>query len=388
MITDAPPALEMEGSEYSLEGRSDRRADIELKQARVAQLLQKHGQDGLLITAPENFTWLTSGATVRGTPDPEAAPALYYTQDARWILASNADSQRLFDEEAEALGFQLKEWPWHWGRAQLISDICHNRKVACDHLAVGVADGLDVSHDLREMRRALTIYEQASLLAVGQALSHALEATCRTLQAGQPEREAAGQVAHRLMHRGVFPVHIGVAADGRSRLYRRHGFTQATIEKLAVMSATGRKYGLHATASRMVSFGEPSEDLKQEVNTVCRVSAAYIAATWPDSVTREVLAAGKRIYLISGHEHEWALCPQGQVTGRSPVELPFTPRSEDLFQAGWAIAWHASAGSAVSSDTVIVSENGSRMVTPMEAWPQKRVRIQGQEVLRPDILVR
>lgn len=376
-------------SEYTLQGRSDRRSDVESKQSRIAQLLKRHERDGLLLLAPENFTWITSGGTARGPYDPASAPAIYCTPEARWLLASNADSQRLFDEEMEALGFQLKEWPWHWGREQLLADLCHNRKVACDVQPAGCpGDFLLVADELRQARRALTVYEQASLITVGKTVAHALEATCRTLQRNEPEREAAAQLAHRLMHRGVLAAYVGVAADGRSRHYRRHGFTQASIERYAVLTATGRKYGLHVTATRMVCFDEAPEDLKKEMNTVCRVSAAYVAATWPDCVPREVLLAGRRIYLISGHEHEWQLAPQGYITGRAPVEELFTPRSEELMQAGWAITWASSAGGAISADTFIVTEQGAKAATPMESWPQKRVRIQGAEVLRPDVLVR
>ena len=168
------------------------------------------------------------------------------------------------------------------------------------------------------IRRSLTIYEQACLAALGQLLSHALEAACRTMVQKDTEREVAGQLAHRLMHRGVHPVHIGVAADGRSRLYRRFGFTSTPVEKYAVVTATARKYGLHATASRTVCFGEAPDELKQEVNAVCRVSASYLASTWPDAVPREVLLAGRRIYMLSGFEHEWLLSPQGHVSGRAP----------------------------------------------------------------------
>ena len=382
----APP--QAEGSEHALEGRSDRRADVEGKQARVAALLKKHGRDGVLLFCPENLTWITSGATARGVLDPATAPAIYCMGDARWLLASNADSQRFFDEEMEGLGFQLKEWPWHWGREQLLADLCHNRKVCCDAVPEGLGEVPSIAADLRAERRVLTAYEQASLLAVGEVVAHALEATCRTLPKDQTEREAAAHVAHRLMHRGVLPVHIGIASDGRSRFYRRHGFTHASIERFAVLTATGRKYGLHATATRMVAFGDPSDELKHEANAVCRVSAAYVAATWPDSVPREVLAAGKRIYQVSGQEHEWLLAPQGHFTGRAAVEEQITPRSEELMQAGWAVAWHASAGAAASGDTFLVTEQGARLATPMEAWPQKKVRIQGHEVFRPDILVR
>jgi hypothetical protein len=44
--------------------------------------------------------------------------------------------------------------------------------------------------------------------------------------------------------------------------------------------------------------------LRNEHNAVCRVGASFLASTWPDAVPREILAAARRIYLVSGHEHE------------------------------------------------------------------------------------
>ena len=186
---------------------SDRRADIDAKMARVAELLQEVGCEGLLLLDPANFAWLTSGAMSRGLGDPAAEPAAYGNGEHRWIIASNIDSQRLFDEEVDGLGFQLKEWPWHWGREQFLADLCQNRKVACDRPVNG---GVNVAEPMRRLRRRLTIYEQACQLAVGQTVAHALEATCRTLSQGETEREIAGHLSHRLIHRGILPLHIGV----------------------------------------------------------------------------------------------------------------------------------------------------------------------------------
>ncbi len=377
-----------EGTDFSLDLGSDRRADIEMKQVRVAALLRETAQEGLLLLNQENVAWLTAGATSRGIIDPATEPAIFCTPEGRWLICSNVDSQRFFDEELDGLGFQLKEWPWHWGREQFFTDLCLNRKVACDR-PTGVPGEYHLVDDtLRKYRRSLTPYEQACLLALGQLLAHALEAACRTLSIHDTEREVAGQLCHRLMHRGVHPVHVSVAADGRSRLYRRLGFTATAIEKYAVVSATARKYGLHASASRTVCFGELPDELKQEQNAVCRVSASYLASTWPDAVPREVLLAGRRIYLLSNFEHEWLLSPQGHVTGRSPVEMPFNPQTTDLLEAGWAVTWNASAGAACSCDTYLVTEKGPKPITPTEVWPLKRIRIQGAECIRPDILMR
>ncbi len=374
-----------ESGEFNARVAPDRRADINAKMAQLAAVAQEAGCEGVLLLAPENVAWITSGATVRGHLDAGSGPAVYCNGDARWLIASNADSQRFFDEEIDGLGFQLKEYPWHWGREQFLADLCSNRKIASD-LPCGNCPV--VGGPLLKLRRQLSAYEQVCLRTLGQLLAHALEATCRTLSPGDTEREVAGQLAHRLMHRGVLPLHVGAAADGRSRLYRHFGFTSTPVRQYAVVTATARKYGLCVTASRAVSFGAPPDDFRQEHNAVCRVSASYQASTWPDAVPREILLAGRRIYLISGFEHEWLQAPQGHVTGRSPVELPLTPSTEELFQAGWAVTWAASAGAAASTDTFLVTDEGPRVVTPTEVWPLKRIRIQGAEFVRPDVLQR
>ena len=120
------------GSDADVKFDSDRRMDADHKMTLVAALLRDVQCDGLLLLEPENIAWLTSGAVSRGLGDPEASPAVYCNGEQRWLLASNVESQRLFDEEIDGLGFQLKEWPWHWGREQLLASVSGNRRIACD----------------------------------------------------------------------------------------------------------------------------------------------------------------------------------------------------------------------------------------------------------------
>src|SRR5437868_5405597 len=89
---------------------SDRRLDVDAKHARIAALLEEIGSESLLILDPANFAWLTSGGVTRNVLDSEQTPALYFTPTNRWLLSSNVESQRMFDEEIDGLGFMLKEW--------------------------------------------------------------------------------------------------------------------------------------------------------------------------------------------------------------------------------------------------------------------------------------
>lgn len=362
-----------------------RRTDVEAKQASVAALLQETACDGLLLTLPDNFSWLTSGGSSRGTLNEAAQPCLYLNAENRWLLCSNADTQRIFDEEIDGLGFQLKEWPWHWSKQQMLTDLCQGRNVACD---APLPNCKNVSEQLRKLRCSLTEYERACYLSLGQIVSHALEATGRTLLKGEPEREIAGQLSHRLLHRGATPVFLSVAADGRHRQYRQPGHTSFPIRESCIISVVARKFGLCAQASRSICFGQPDSYFRKDHDAACKISANYLASTWPDSVPRQILAGGRRIYQLVGAEHEWQLATQGHLTARAAVEKELTPQTEELLENHQAVAWQVSVGAALSADTFLVSEEGPKILTPIENWPVKRIRVQGAEFLRPDVLVR
>jgi Xaa-Pro dipeptidase len=384
-ITEDSKVTAQSVADVSLAGAVDRRTDVDNKQAQIARLLQEIGCDGLLVMQPDNFSWLTSGGMARGTLNEAAHPCLYFSAENRWLLSCNADSQRIFDEEIDGLGFQLKEWPWHWGRSQLLNDLCQGRNVACDQ-PWGTCKV--VTDQLRKLRSSMSEYERACYQSLGQIASHALEATGRTLLKGEPEREIAGQLSHRLLHRGATPVLISVAGDGRWRYYRQPGYTSFPIRENCVLSLVAKKFGLCVQASRSVTFGQPEVSFRRDHDAACKVSATYIASTWPDAVPRQILASGRRIYQLIGAEHEWLQCPQGHVTGRAPVELEMTPQTEELLENNSVVSWQVSVGSAMSADSFLISEEGPKIITSIENWPVKRIRIQGAEFLRPDLLVR
>jgi hypothetical protein len=385
-VTEAPrTTAPSSGVEMPASAPMDRRADAEAKQTRIAALLHEIGCDGLLVLDPTNFAWLTSGGAARGILDSEATPGLYFTSDARWLLSSNVDTQRIFDEEIDGLGFQLKEWPWHLGRAALLADLCQGRNIAAD---VTLDSCKPIGDSLRRMRRSLSDYEIACYRTLGQTLSHAIEATGRTLSLGESEREVAGQLAHRLLHRGVQPLLIAVSADSRAQSYRQASFTAAPVTRNCVMTVAARKYGLCARASRAVSFGQPSTDLRRDHDAACKVSATYVAGSWPDSVPRQILLTGQRIFQLTGFEHEFFLAPQGHLTGHAAIEGGLSLDDEQLLQARWAITWCVAVGTSVSCDTFLISEEGPRTLTAAENWPLKRIRIQGAEFVRPDLLIR
>ena len=379
-ITQLPPEKKTPAQQLA-----ERRADVDAKQAQVAALLLEQDCEALLLLEPENLSWITSGGQARSVLDPQQMPALYVSTDVRCLLASNLDAQRIFDEEIDNLGFQLKEWNWNWGREQLLTYLSRGRKLGCD---VVRPDAKLVADPVRRLRYAVSEYEQQAYVRLGNVLTHALEATCRTMPPKQPEAEIAGHLAHRVLKHGAELVNVEITADDRSRTYRRPAFTSALINRHCVITATVRQFGLYATASRAVSFGAADANFKKEHDAACKITTSYISSSWPDAIPSAILQAGRRVYQINLYEHEWRASPAGWVTGRAAVEQLLTPQTTENLRPGWALTWRSSVGAAVSCDTFVVTAAGPLMITAPGNWPKKRIRISGANYDRPDILQR
>src|SRR4026207_1340816 len=97
-----------------------RRADIDPKQASLVPLVEALGGHAILMLMPAHVSWFTAGMNVRGLISDSERPGIYTNGRQRWLLCCNVDTQRLFDEELDQLGFQLKEWTWEVGRPELL----------------------------------------------------------------------------------------------------------------------------------------------------------------------------------------------------------------------------------------------------------------------------
>ncbi|HEY1378684.1 MAG TPA: M24 family metallopeptidase, partial [Gemmataceae bacterium] len=365
---------------------TERRAELDAKQDRVAALLGEVGAEGLLLLDPANIAWLTGAPLTANIPDPADWPALYLTATARWLVSASTDTQRLFDQHLDGLGFQLKEWPWNWGRDRLLADLRQNRRVASDRL---LPETVPLGPTLRRLRCTLTPAEQARYRALGAALAHALEATCRNLEPGQTEEEVAGQLAHRLLHHGIQPVALAVAADGRVARHPRPGVTTAAVRSSCLIGAVAARAGLHVTAGRTVFLAPPDDGFRKQYDAACRIMATLAAAGGPGTGAAPVLQAAERVARLSSHDDAWRAGPAGHVTGWLPVERPLPPGNPLVLEADWAVTWRAGVGAALCADTFLVAGSPA-CVTPPEPglWPVKRVKVLEMTVDVPDLLVR
>ncbi|MEM7812050.1 MAG: M24 family metallopeptidase [Planctomycetota bacterium] len=359
---------------------------VAARQEQVAEWLRGQKLDALLITRAENFAWFTAGGSnVRGFTDEKTA-VLLVTADARVVATNNVDSQEVFDRQLHGLGFQLKERPWHEHRANLIGDLCRGRKVGSD--TAGLATDADAGPWLANRRRHLDPFEHARLRDLGRVVAHAVEATARAAKPGVVEREVAGELAHRLLKRGVDPVRLQALGDGRARTYPHGGYGSDACRGWLTVAATGRRDGLHVAAARTVVF-EPVDDRVRDAHrralAMQTTGMAFSRGGWEWSETwRRV----RRIYEKFDRVDEWRLSEQADLIGYRPTESRLVNGSGEKFTAGTPVYWHPAVGSCPTGDTILPGEEGYELLTPSQNWPEIGISVKGVTMPRPDVLIR
>ncbi|RUL86766.1 M24 family metallopeptidase [Tautonia sociabilis] len=384
--TESLPALADPAADHLDPDLRRRRADVDEKHRRVVEFLERHGYHAALLGRADSVSWFTSGGDLREHLGSEfASVQLFINHRCRAILADNVQSPRAFEEEVAGLGFHLKERPWHEPAGPLVESLCRGRKIASDLAGPGLSTETD---RLRELRLSLSKLERQRLRELGRTLTLCVEATCRNFEPGETEADLAGHLCHRLLREGVTPVALSVAGDDRPARYRRPAFKSAPIRSRAVIRATGRRHGLCASVTRIVSLGPVDPKVREAHGIAAMVDATAIYFSRPGQPVAEVFRRLRRIYEKFGHPHEWTLAYQGSVVGYAPTEFPLLPDSPFVIRENLPLNWSPSVGPAQSEDTVVVDARGFEVVTEAQRWPKLEIMVKGFSLPRPGILER
>ncbi len=382
---DAPGLPPEFASGDQLPGMMPRRTDIDAKQDQIARVLEAMDVEAALLLVPSHVSWFTSGMNVRGLLADSERPGIYTNGRQRWLLCSNVDTHRLFDEELDQLGFQLKEWSWETGRAELLMNVTTGRKVTSDRPFPNMPQ---ISERLRPLLRVLSPFEQDAYRELGKIVAHAVEATARNFSFGQSEEELAGQVGHRLLHRGVEATAISITAENRGERFRRAGYTGSLVHHTCTIQATGQKDGLFATASRSVSLEAPPDDFRIAFEAAVKLAAVFRSTSRVGESMGTAKDSGALLVANTPFEFDWRLSQPGYGAGRFPAEELRRAAQYEPFSLGQAVVLQARTGPCSVVDTVLITDDGPEIITPANGWPFKRVSVLGQPFDIPDLLVR
>ena len=360
--------------------------ECEAKINKIRDFMDTHNYNGMLLSRRDSFAWLTCGGddsvfqhTEQGVAD------LLITQDGKYAILSEVEKYRIPDEELGGLGFEIIGYPWCRNKWETIQKLATGKRIASDTGTFGFANELE---DFRVLRYSLMLQEVGRLKEVCRISAQTMGQVCRELQPGDSEYEIAAKLTERLLRQGIKSPVCLIAVDERIKKYRHPAPGEARLQKIALVVIGAEKYGLFASLSRMVCFGEPSEEIQKKNAACMNVDATMIVQTRAGSEVSDIFRCGVNAYEKNGYPDEWKYHHQGGATGYHAREFLATFDSKEKVLLNQAYAWNPTIAGTKCEDTFIVTDDGPIILTETEDWPIRKIETAYGTMKRPDILVK
>jgi Xaa-Pro aminopeptidase len=363
----------------------NRTEEVQAKLRRVRAWLDAEPVDGVVLGSQTGFAWITAGGDNHvALGDAAGVASVLVTGTGAWMLSDNIEHRRMLAEEVDGLPFEPVEWQWSGpgNLAEAVADLCPRGRVVSDT----PGHGLPPAEGVALLRRTLLPPEVDRYRALARDTATALEDACHQARPGDHEREISAVLALTCRTAGILDVVNLVAGDDRIAAYRHPVPTAKRVEEIVLVAVVGRRYGLHASASRMVAFAPPDDDLLRRHRAVTRVDARLILEGRPGRALGDVVNVGIRQYAEEGFADEWRLHHQGGLTGYAAREVFAVPSSPEVLEPDQVVAWNPSITRVKSEDTVLVTDAGPDVLTRTGRWPEECVELSSGTIARPAVL--
>jgi Xaa-Pro aminopeptidase len=357
------------------------------KLSTVRRWLEETGAGAVLVEGQGAFAWLTCGGDSHvSLGQQEGCASVLVARERVFLVAANNEVARVLEEELSPLPLETVTFPWYQPTQarSLVERLAGSGPVVSDLGQLGFAPA---DPSFPALRFTLLPPEVERYRRVGQDAAEAVETACEEALPGQREREVAARIVQGCADRGILPLVVLVAGDERISRYRHPLPTESAWKSTLLVSLTGRRHGLHASLTRMVSADRPDADLSARMAAVQRVDAALLLSSRPGMSLGEILARGQAQYAAEGHPGEWELHHQGGLTGYGGRERFAIPGDPFALGPGHAVAWNPSITWVKSEDTALVAGDGPELLTRTPRWPRVPVRLPEGTVERPALRV-
>lgn len=346
----------------------DRHSELDEKQARIAEILDRRDLDAVVLRTPANVAWYSGGGRTHIVATPEIGVAdLVVRRQSVEIVTTINESDRLLEEELGHLDATLRVVGWNEDRTTALPT---GARVGSDSPLDGTCD---VGTDVISARAQLTEAERDRYRQLGRDAARAMTDALTGARAADTEFELSARLAASLRSTGIDPVVLLVAGEDRLRRHRHPLPTSAPLLGCAMAVVCARRHGLIASLTRMVAF-QPDDTRDDAYRRLLNVDAAFNTATIAGTTIGHVFTKGSEAYSDNGFPPaEWRRHHQGGPTGYAPRDELATARSDGIVTVGQSFAWNPSAPGIKVEDTVLAASGQPEVLTLDNRWPSTDV---------------
>ncbi len=362
----------------------ERRQEIAEKEHRVADLAQREGLSGILLTDPANVAWITAGGSADSTRNPFFEPAVFMRCDgSRFVLGESSELGLTLVEELESLGYASRLVPWFErpGRSRdtLAVELSGGRPYGCDELQEGARM---LAGEIAALHEPLTRWEVRKYRWLGRKCAEVVGSVGFRIRPWVTDRGIENMIQEALSRHAIRPLGVQVAADTEVP-----GASARKVKKHVVINLVAARWGLVVSMARAVHIGPPPEELRRRYEGVARINAGLWARTSPGVKASHIFEAAVADYSATGFPDAWKGGPRGGRAGYRRWEWIAAADSPQTVGENQAFAWRSSVEDAVVEDTVLLDGDRLVVLTEIPGWPVVERRALGRVYRVPGLLV-
>ena len=343
--------------------------------------MKRHPLDALVLTEPYYIAALFDGAQLfNGTrAEPPGRVAIIVTAKQIIVLGNRTEAERIASDEL--CGFSDVEcikYPWHqWKLLEATKSLLKERNLKnCWADSFGNYQR-ECCNLLESMLYPLSKTEIDRLKDLGKLIAQILEACVKLINTDVTETEICAEIHKALLSKSALPDLIFVAFDERIEKYRHCKPSDAKLKQVAMISITASYRGLYASASRLISLGQPLSKLVEDTRNANTIEVVAIEAVRSGANFNEIFSAMSKCYDELGNQDGWQEHHLGGSSGFRGRDTKVAPGASKLvIPPGQPFVFNPVFGMGKSEDTFIIPPDTGKLecLTVDKCWPKNDIK--------------
>ena len=334
----------------------------------LRELMKSNGLDAFVLRRNPNLAWAIAGRAHVPTTIDMACFDLIITHDSATAITNVVEAPRLIAEELPS-EVSVQTIKWSEGRDPLLPT---GSKVGSDQPG---ADRIDFGVEVEIMRASLIESDLARFQNICIDAAVALGNAMKQVESSDREIDVAGLITHSLWQADLEIAFLGVAGQERVHKFRHPLPTDSVVGNRVSASICAKRKGLIASVTRIITFGEVTDQMIADYTSIFKVEAALLDATVVGKPFSDPINAAIAAYPANGFDaDEWTKHHQGGPTGFLPRDWPANQTSARLIQSNQPIAWNPTGKGWKAEDTIVATNSGVKLLSVDPEWPAFEVK--------------
>jgi antitoxin VapB len=329
----------------------------------LRELMKEKGLESFVLRRNPNLAWAIAGRAHVPTTIDMACFDLIITHDSATAITNVVEAPRLIAEELPS-EVTVKTIKWSEGRDPLLPT---GPKVGSDQSG---GDRIDLATEVEIIRASLINSDITRFKEICIDAAVALGSAMKQVESSDREIDVAGLITHSLWQADLEIAFLGVAGEDRVHKFRHPLPTDSVVGNRVSASICAKRKGLIASVTRIVTFGEVTDQMVSDYTSIFKVEAALFDATVVGKPFSDPINAAIAAYPANGFDaDEWTKHHQGGPTGFLPRDWPANQGSTRLIADNQPIAWNPTGRGWKAEDTILATSSGIKMLSVDPEWP-------------------